>query len=234
MLRQQDVKVIKQKVLNGTIDGHNPLLCTFRIKGPQGWFRLTIVTANLGRGYSPAEFIANVEAIIGRTKDREYVVILWQEIDEADLSPEHRIIRDLLPKGCTLVEWWTREPIAAWPGIKVKSERRMMTMDQGSAIGAPKGTGPRRFLVSCVAEFEGLVFWFGNQHPHKRNDRSKAVAVARNKGEAVTQSEVRRGVRLSDLAIYGGDMNDMHYPKSHPLERTAMERGLDTIRYVVA
>jgi hypothetical protein len=35
------------------------------------------------------------------------------------------------------------------------------------------------------------------------------------------------------MAIYGGDMNDLNYPKAVPNEKTAIEHGLDTIRYAI-
>lgn len=233
MLRQQDVQVVKRLTLDGTIDGHDPLLVTFRIKGDDGWFRLTVVTVNWGRGYSPEQFHNNVMRVLNRVGEREYVVILMQEIDEADPSPEHRIIRQEMEPGTTLVEWWTREPIAVSPGVPVRRERKVMTMDQGSAIGAPKGTGPRRFFTSCVIIIEGVRIGIGDQHPHRNMD-DPAVQKARHQGENITKDEVHELVRICELAIYGGDMNDRNYPKAHPKERTAMERGLDTIRYVVA
>lgn len=240
MLKQADVRVLRSGVLaNGTIDGHDPIYATFRIKGPQGWFRLTEVSVNLGRGYDPGELMRNVAAILEKTADRQYVVILMQEIDEADPSPEHKVIRGMVPEGSTLVEWWTREPIVVWPGIPVRMQRRIMTMDQGSAIGAPKGTGPRRFFTSCVTEIEGVTIGHGDQHPHRVSPlwSKKAQLIverARKRGEAVTHAEVARLVRICDLVIHGGDMNDLNYPKSHPREKVAMERGLDTIRYIVA
>lgn len=238
MLTRADVHVVQQKVLPGTIDGHKPLLVTFRIRGPQGWFRLTVVCANWGRGYAPGEFRANVEAVLGRTEEREYVVLLLQEIDEADSENEHKVIREELPDGCTLVQWWTREPIVVWPGIEVKRERKAMTMDQGSAIGANKGTGPRRFFTSCIIVIEGLRIGIGNQHPHKLDRKSskanqKIVKKARAEGVRVTREEVHALVALSQMCVYGGDMNDPDYPRVHPKEQVAMERGLDTIRYVV-
>jgi hypothetical protein len=233
------VQVIKRAVLTGTIDGHDPLLVTFRIKGPEGWFRLTVVCVNWGRGYTPKQFLNNVNRVIDKTEEKHYVVLLLQEIDEADLSPEHKVIRGEVPAGSTFVEWGTREPIIVWPGIPVRRERKVMTMDQGSEIGAPKGTGPRRFFVSCVTLIEGVRIGFGNQHPHRVDrDWSKkdqaVVAAARKRGEMITKREVGELVELCDLTIHGGDMNDLNYPKSHPKEQVALEHGLDTIRYIVA
>lgn len=233
------VQVVRTFVLNGTIDGHDPLGVTFRIRGPQGWFRLTVITVNWGRGYSIAQFHQNVLRVLDQVEEREYVVLLMQEIDEADAAAEHPYIRAQLEKGTTLVEWHTREPIAVSPGIDVRRERKVMTMDQGTKIGAPKGTGPRRYFVSCVGEFEGVEIFFGNQHPHRvdpdwtRAQQGKVIA-ARRRGVEKTRDEVGKGLRVADLAIYGGDMNDPDYPKVAPGEKVAAERGLDTIRYTVS
>lgn len=227
------VHVVNRFTLPGSIDGHDPLGATFRITGGDKPFRLTVVTVNWGRGYDAGEFKRNVMRVLNRVGELEYVVLLIQELDEADQAPEHQVFRKAMEPGTTLVEWWTREPIAVSPGAKVTRERKVMTMDQGSAIGAPHGTGPRRFFVSCIAEIQGVRIGLGNQHPHRRMENAK-VKAARKRGEAVTRREVAGLVKLADVAIYGGDLNDTDYPKSHPLEKTANERGLDTIRFVVS
>jgi hypothetical protein len=223
-----DVEVAGTFVLGGTIDGHDPIGVRFKITKGRGRnqkiFWLTVVSVNWGRGYNPGEFKRNV-------------VLLMQEIDETDEAPEHKVTKRLLEKimdeGTTLVEWATREPIAVSPGVRVTRRKKRMTMDQGSAIGAPDGTGPRRFFVSCVAVIEGVKIGFGNQHPH-RNLPSFAVQRARGRGEVVTRQEVRELTEICDLVIHGGDMNDRDYPKSHPKEKVAIERGLDMIRYIKA
>lgn len=227
------VTVAKKFTLRGTIDGHVPVGATFRVQGPKGWFRLTVITVNWGRGYRPGEFKANVLNVLEKTEDKEYVVLLMQEIDEADSAQEHKIIKAEMEPGTTLVMWTTREPIAVSPGVPVRRKRKIMTMDQGSEIGAPVGTGPRRYFVSCISTIEGTEIGFGNQHPH-RNMQNFKVQAARKRGELVTKDEVSKLVKRCDLTIHGGDMNDTNYPKSHPKEKTANERGLDTLRYVFA
>lgn len=227
------VEVIRRFTLNGTIDGHDPLGVTFRILGGDQPFRLTVITVNWGRGYDAGEFRRNVLNVLNRVEELEYVVLLIQELDEADQAPEHQVFRKAMEPGTTLVEWWTREPIAVSPGVPVHRQRKVMTMDQGTAIGAPTGTGPRRFFVSCIATIEGVRIGLGNQHPHRNLPNAK-VQTARRRGEAVTRREIRGLVTLCALVVHGGDMNDTDYPKSHPREKTANERGLDTIRYIVA
>jgi len=231
--RRIKVAVLRRFTLNGTIDGHDPLGVTFRITGGDRPFRLTVVTVNWGRGYDAGEFKRNVLNVLNRVDELEYVVLLIQELDEADEAPEHELLRKAMEPGTTLVEWWTREPIAVSPGVKVRRQRKTMTMDQGSVIGAPHGTGPRRFFVSCVAFIEGVKVGLGNQHPHRSLSDPK-VKAARTRGETVTRREVRALVALCDVVVHGGDMNDTNYPKSAPNERVANERGLDTIRLIVA
>lgn len=227
------VEVVNRVTLPGTIDGHKPLVVTFRIKGPQGWFRLTVVTVNWGRGYAPGEFHRNVLNVLNKVGEREYVVLLMQEIDEADAAAEHEAIRRELEPGTTLVEWWTREPIAVSPGVKVTHQRKKMTMDQGTAIGAPAGTGPRRFIVYCIATIEGVRIGLANQHPHRYSLHGKAVAKARKRGERITRIVLGALARVCDLVIDGGDLNTAHYPKSHPRQRIAFQRGLDWVRYIM-
>lgn len=233
------VEIIKRFTLKGTIDGHVPVGVTFRILGPRGWFRLTVITVNWGRGYRPGEFKRNVLTVLDHVEEKEYVVLLIQELDEADEADEHQVFRKEMEPGTTLVQWWTREPIAVSPGVeRVIRQRRIMTMDQGSDIGAPPKTGPRRFFTSCIAIIEGVRIGFGNQHPHRvdpdwTRQQQAVVKKARRRGQRITKAEVTMLVELCSLVVHGGDMNDLNYPKSHPLEQVAHERGLDTIRYIV-
>lgn len=231
--RRIEVQVVKRFTLNGTIDAHDPIGVTFRVLGPEGPFRITFVSVNWGRGYDPGEFKRNVLQVLDATEERQYVVLLIQELDEADAGDEHKVLRESLEPGSTMVQWFTREPIVVSPGVPVTRSRRVMTMDQGSVIGAPLGTGPRRFFTSCIIAIDGIRIGVGNQHPHRKMPNAKVVA-ARRRGIKVTRSEVRKLLRRADMAVYGGDMNDLNYPKAHPRERVGVERGLDTIRYTVA
>jgi hypothetical protein len=226
-------RVLKRFTLNGTIDNHDPIGVTFRITGGLRPFRLTVVSVNWGRGYDPGEFKGNVMRVLERVADRQYVVLLVQELDEADGADEHRVFEELMEPGTTLVGWVTREPIAVSPGVKVTRKRRTLTMEQGTRIGAPVGTGPRRYLVSCIATIEGVRIGFGNQHPHRNLTHAK-VQKARRRGERVTREVIGELAELCDLVIHGGDMNDRAYPKAHPRERIVHTRDLDTIRLVAS
>lgn len=227
-------RIVKRFTLPGTIDGHIPVGVTLKITGGDKPFRLTVITVNWGRGYKPGEFHDNVMRVLNKVKQEEYVVLLIQELDEEDAANEHAIFKKEMEKGTTLVQWATREPIAVSPGIRVWRKRKAMTMDQGTAIGAPKGTGPRRYFVSCLTRIHGVTIGFGNQHPH-RNLSNPKVQDARHEGEAVTRVEVA-GMFAdgADLVIHGGDMNDTNYPKVYPREQNLNSRGLDTLRLIKA
>lgn len=224
-------RVLNRFTLDGTIDGHDPIGVTLRVTAGLRPFRLTVVCVNWGRGYDPGEFKRNVMRVLNKVGEREYVVLLIQELDETDEAPEHKILAGLMEAGTTLVEWSTREPIAVSPDVQVTRKRRTLTMMQGTDIGAPEGTGPTRFLVSCIATIEGVRIGLANQHPHRNLPNAK-VQHARARGERVTREVVAELFDLCDLVIHGGDMNDTAYPKSHPRERILHSRGLDTIRLV--
>lgn len=224
-------RVLNRFTLDGTIDGHDPIGVTLRITGGLRPFRLTVVSVNWGRGYDPGEFKANVERVLNKVGEREYVVLLIQELDETDAAPEHRVLAGLMEEGTTLVEWSTREPIAVSPDVKVTRKRRTLTMMQGTDIGAPVGTGPTRFLVSCIATIEGVRIGLANQHPHRDLPNAK-VQHARARGERVTSEVIAELVDLCDLVIDGGDFNSTDYPLSHPRQKILHHRGLDYIRLV--
>lgn len=154
-------------------------------------FWLTIVSVNWGRGYEPGEFRRNVLNVLDHVDGREHVVILTQELDEEpDPAHEKRRFRTMLEPGTHRVGWSTREPIVLSPPFDVRRERTRVTMGAGGEIGAPKGTGPRRFAVSCVGGVDGLEVGFGNTHPHRRMAHRK-VAEARVQGQRIFRDEMR-------------------------------------------
>lgn len=226
------VRVVKRFTLNGTIDGHNPIGVTLRVTGGLEPFRITFVSANLGRGYDPGEFRHNVLEILDRVDERQYVVLLLQEIDELDPAEEHEKLLRWLEPGTTLVGWTTREPIAISPGVHVDLKRRTLLMEQGTKIGAPEGTGPRRDLVTCRLTIEGVRIGAGNQHPHRDLDND-AVQLARRGGERTTRRVVGRDLYDEcDFVVHGGDFNDRNYPKAHPREKTLHSDGPDSLRII--
>lgn len=225
-------KKVRDFELKGTIDGHIPIGVTYRITGGDETFRLTIITVNWGRGYKPGEFRRNVLNVLEYVEEKEYVVLLIQELDEDDSAREHYIFKKEMMPGTTLVGWATHEPIAVSPGVKVRRQRKRKLMGSGLEIGAPAGTGPVRWLTSCVIEIHGVLIGLGNQHPH-RNLKHPKVQKARAAGERVTRVVIGELAAICDIVFHGGDMNDLNYPKSHPKEKVAHKRGLDTIRIIV-
>lgn len=216
--------VVRRFVLDGTIDGHDPIGVVLRVTGGLRPFKLVPISANLGRGYSPEKFKRNVWRILNEIdelqsrNERTHVVLLLQEIDEADPAEEHELLLRWLEPGTTLVGWETREPIAVSPGVPVDRKRTTLLMAQGTDIGAPVGTGPARQLVSCRATIEGVRIGFGCQHPH-RNLPDERVQAARRRGRRVTRDVVSDLVDCCDLVVHGGDLNAKRYPSSHPHER---------------
>lgn len=235
-------EVVRRFVLDGTIDGHDPIGVVLRVTGGLQPFRLVPICANLGRGYSPEKFKRNVMRILDeieqlREHERTYVVLLLQEIDEADPADELKLIERWAEPGTMIVAPNTREPIAVSPGVPVRRKRATLTMAQGTDLGAPVGTGPDRYLVTCVVTIEGVTIGLGNQHPHRvdpdwTDAQRKVVEHARSRGERVTREQLAELVMLCDLVIDGADWNDEHYPLSHPRQRELIRRRVDSIRLI--
>jgi hypothetical protein len=225
------VRILKRFTLNGTIDPHDPVGVTLKVTGGDKPFRVTFITVNWGRGYDPGEFKRNVLNVLNRVRDEEHVILLVQELDEDDKAEERVVFKRMLEPKTKLVGFDTHEPIAVSPGAKVTRQRRRMTMDQGTKIGAPAGTGPRRYLVTCVVEIHGVKIGVGNQHPHRNMDHPR-VQDARQNGKRVTREVMRELAPLCDFVVHGGDMNDADYPPAHAWERTLHERGYDTLRLI--
>ncbi len=157
-------------------------------KRPSFW--LTVVSVNWGRGYAPGVFKQNVLNVLEHTAGREHVVIMPTELDEEpDPAHEKRQFLKMLEPGTQRVGWRTREPIVLSPGFDVRRPRVVKTMGAGGDIGAPKGTGPTRFAVSCVAGIGPLEVGFGNTHPHRRM-ANRAVAKARLDGRRIFKQQM--------------------------------------------
>lgn len=192
---------------------------------------VTAVCVNWGRGYDPGEFKRNVMNVLEFTDGRDHVVLLPQEVDEADPAPEHKVFGSMLEKHSKRVGWNTHEPIVLSPPFRVRRPRVRVTMGSGVEIGAPN-TGPTRHAVTCVGAFEDIELGFGNTHPH-RNIASHVVQEARRRGERVFSHELTALYRSrgGTSVIWGADTNDQNFPEMIANEQTAIVRGLDTIRY---
>lgn len=192
---------------------------------------LTVVSVNWGRKYRPGELKANVERVVDRFDDRRFVAYLVQELDEADKAPEHAVFASELGPKARKVGWKTHEPICL-DVLDFRRPRVRMTMKAGLEIGAPAGTGPRRYAVACIGEMAGMEVGFGNTHPH-RNMQNARVQTARRRGEKVFREVLTEMYEAGGgtSVIWGADTNDLSFPEMIKGERTAMKRGLDVIRY---
>lgn len=197
-----------------------------------GRFYVTAITVNWGRGYDPGVFRRNVMRVMKFADKREHVVILPQELDEEpDPAREHPVFNSMLEPGTKKVFWNSREPIILSPDFKVNRRRRIITMGSGEEIGGPNGTGPRRYAVTCVSEFEGVELGWGNTHPHRRMPGHPRVEKARSVGENIFANELQAMYSKGISGIWGGDMNDPIVPKLVSNERVAIRKGLDHLRY---
>jgi hypothetical protein len=183
--------LLKTGTLNGTIDPHDPLWALFLATQGETKIRLLVVTVNWGRGYDPGEFRRNVLNVTRFAGEFDHVVLLVQELDENDAAPEHPIFASCLEPGTKTAGWRTHEPIALSPGFGVSRRRVVETMAAGLELRppAPKGTGPTRHSVTCVAKIGDIELGFGNTHPH-RNMPNKTVQAARRRGERVFDHEL--------------------------------------------
>ncbi len=240
-------KILRKGHLDGTIDGHDPVFVTYRMSGGDRDFLFTVYSVNLGRGYTPEKFLANVKRLFDHAeRGTRYIAILLQEIDETDPSPEHKIIRkmvvDLFGDRAHFIQWHLREPIILiGADIEVTHEGKRMTMDQGTLLNppAPSGTGPRRFLTHVRFKVHGLRISVANQHPHRYSLRSRGVVLARRAGEKITRQVLSALVRVSDFVVDGGDLNTKKYPRWRPSNgakkprQRVYRRGLDYVRDIV-
>jgi hypothetical protein len=198
-------------------------------------FYITAVCVNWGRKYDPGVFKRNVMRVMRHVDGLEHVVILPQELDEEpDPANEHRVFNSMLEPGTHKVFWKSREPIILSPAFKVHRRRRVLTMGSGEDIDPQlKNIGPKRYGVTCVAEYQGVYFGLGNTHPHRRMPDLPKVMRARDRGEEIF-SQALRECRQSYggiPGIWGADMNDTLVPKLVPNEKVGARRGLDHLRY---
>lgn len=200
---------------------------------PRGQFWLTVVCANLGRGYGPGEYDANVARIMDFIGNAQHWALLLQEVDEEpDPANEHRRLKAHLPEGARRVHWRTREPIVLSPSFKVVHRDTVTVMGSGLEIGGPRGTGPTRPLNMCVGKLEGVRIGFGTWHPH-RSGLAPKVDEARDAGAGIASDA------LTDLRDFGGgisgtygtDYNARTMPRMVPGEKVGHHKGLDHLRY---
>lgn len=133
--------------------------------------RLTVVTANIGRGVSTTEAQANIRNVVRGFKPspvvpvrrRSNAAIGWQEIDEADAPDEHGILHDTIRRwtpDAELVGMWTACPIVVPNGWHVVRHEVTLTSN-----GVAKLT-PNRLCVQALIEHDdtGLRLVLANGH----------------------------------------------------------------------
>lgn len=191
------LKVLKTGTLNGTIDKHDPIWALFLATQGKTRKRILVISVNWGRGYDEGEFKANVLRVVKFSGHYDDVILLVQELDEADRAPEHKVFGAMLEKGTKKVGWNTYEPIILSPNFKVTKRSVVVTMKAGLDLvpPAPEGTGPTRHGVACVAELGDIELVVGNTHPH-RNLKLKTVQDARDRGTKVFRHQLM-GLQLA-------------------------------------
>lgn len=198
-------------------------------------FRLMVVGANVGRGYGPGVYAANVERIVRHVRGFDHYALLWQEVDEEpDPANEHRKMLSALEPKVRRVNWKSREPIVLSPSFRVTGRRRpLKIMGSGLDIGGPKGTGPERRMTRCIATAEGIDLFFATWHPHRKG-LSPRVDEARDVGADRASAGLTRlaGHDGGIPGVYETDYNERDMPTMVPGERVAEHRGLDHMRYV--
>lgn len=184
---------------------------------------MIVVTANLGRGASPAKVRANLRRVHRRFRS---AIIGLQEIDEADKPNEHRITRQVLGKRYRYAGWHTFTPIAF-----TRRWRRKRTRVRKLCNGLAKFT-PRRFVVAQALKRKGrpglppIVVL----NTHWPINRPQTQALRRDCQETL-QAEVDYWFGLGYSIVILGDFNG--WPdRMHARERRVVSAGLDHIRVI--
>lgn len=137
-------KVLKTKVVQGTVDKHNFIGVKCLVTWPSGRkTRIWFVQANIGRGESPASFLANAKRIKAAFKG--HVVWGFDEIDEADRPDEHALLKQVWrSRKYQFCGWETYSPVIVSPRLQVLRSRVTKACD-GKA-----GVTPHRDLVEVI------------------------------------------------------------------------------------
>lgn len=156
--------------------------------------RLTVVTANIGRGVKTPEAAVNIRRVVDGYRPTWWrpnpAAIGWQEIDEADFPNEHGLLHETVRKlspGALIVGFKTAVPIVIPSGWDVITERVNLTC-QGRA-----GVTPQRVAVQALIEHHDTgtrVVLVNGHYPHNAPDLWR---VCQNAWERVVESWTDRG-----------------------------------------
>lgn len=135
-------KVLRRKVVNLTIDGHDGYGVKVKITLPSGKsIKTWLVQANLGRGVSEEVFYANALALYKAFGDN--AVYHFNEVDEADKPNEHDILADIFPhEKFARSGWSTMSPTLV-------GKKRLSMKESEVVVGSPglAKVSPRRDIV---------------------------------------------------------------------------------------
>lgn len=201
--------------------------------------RLTVATANIGRGVSSAYARHNIARVMRRWPAAS---IGWQEIDEADRPDEHQLLHAYLVKvarpltdalhpgtppapldSLRTVGWWTATPLFVPPGWRVV-ERYVDQTCEGR-----DGLTPHRVCVQALLEHEqtGLRLVRKNGH-YPRDEIADLWEQCDDAWRRITQSWRERGFTQIDTR----DVNKARRQPLHKTERLLLGAGLDKITYI--
>lgn len=184
--------------------------------------RLTVVTANIGRGYFRGEARVNITKVrhgFGTTP-----LVGWQEIDEADTADEHKILGHIFgPNTYDNVAFRQAVPIS------VPQPWGVIHSDVVKACDfIPKAT-PNRWIVSAVCQHpdlpEPVVFMNGHYNLPRLGGKTgkQRWKDCQAAWEAKTLEWHREGLNV----VTTRDSNRLRrMPKLHPLERQLLPNAI--------
>lgn len=195
---------------------------------------MRLVTANIGRKSSIAGVWSDVREI--KTKCPG-AIVGWQEIDEADPAPEHKILDKVIGPVANLAGMRTKVPIS----VSRKHYRVLEKNVVFASKGIP-GVSPTRWIVETVVQDKrnaAIVFvilnvhypagaWNAKTHERAEAERDEAWADTFR----VHKARVKHWHDKGYTVFWVGDTNRMAMPKVHPDERQIVTRGIDSISFI--
>jgi hypothetical protein len=183
------------------------------------------ITANIGRGVSVNTAMANMARV---RQSAPFPLVGWQEIDEADLPDEHRMLGKVFGNGYRNVGFDRKEPISVpLNQFKVGHVEVTKIMD-GVPVKNKGPASPDRFVVAAevMPERCSNFIWAVNFHlanfatsdPRWRESLSKA------------QTLIHKYVHYGNTVVYTCDSNANHasdMPPMHPNEHRVVADGND-------
>lgn len=192
---------------------------------------MRIATANLGRGVSTDVFRDNVRKMVNRLRG---AIVCFQEIDEADLPPERRILGLRMRRS-----WWfagrRTAVMIAVPKTWVRLDEKVIQASKGVA-----GVTPDRKLVSTLIRSRVRkqlhpIAVLNIHFPYVRSGLNasdhRRASDAWESCFAALVAETSRRVDLQNTTTFiCMDGNKIKMPKPHPDARLLLgEHGIDKI-----